>query len=203
MIARRPALSPPLVAAAKAIPANPSASNEKSAASARRCLLVVECLIAFALVLAEALPLLLVESVLIVTLFLRLDVFRVLSVAHVKRISRRARLQSCPTKGRSSVGRAAVSKTVGRGFESLRPCFPFKPNGLPSSGSAPRRPRSGSASSATSWTTRPGACLTNIPSAPRQHILGPRRPVRPPSGANSTGRKVQRPLRGHGPASRS
>ena len=27
-----------------------------------------------------------------------------------------------PTQGRSSVGRAAVSKTVGRGFESLRPC---------------------------------------------------------------------------------
>jgi hypothetical protein len=26
------------------------------------------------------------------------------------------------TEGRSSVGRAAVSKTVGRGFESLRPC---------------------------------------------------------------------------------
>src|SRR2546422_2289710 len=26
------------------------------------------------------------------------------------------------TQGRSSVGRAAVSKTVGRGFESLRPC---------------------------------------------------------------------------------
>jgi hypothetical protein len=101
--------------------------------------LVVECLIAFALVLAEALPLLLVESVLIVTLFLRLEVFRVLSVAHVKRISRRARLQSCPTKGRSSVGRAAVSKTVGRGFESLRPCFPFKPNGLPSSGFGRRR----------------------------------------------------------------
>ena len=25
-------------------------------------------------------------------------------------------------QGRSSVGRAAVSKTVGRGFESLRPC---------------------------------------------------------------------------------
>src|SRR4051812_40511675 len=28
-----------------------------------------------------------------------------------------------PTQGRSSVGRAAVSKTVGRGFESLRPCY--------------------------------------------------------------------------------
>ena len=28
-----------------------------------------------------------------------------------------------PTQGRSSVGRAAVSKTVGRGFESLRPCW--------------------------------------------------------------------------------
>jgi hypothetical protein len=28
-------------------------------------------------------------------------------------------------QGRSSVGRAAVSKTVGRGFESLRPCWPF------------------------------------------------------------------------------
>ena len=27
-----------------------------------------------------------------------------------------------PAQGRSSVGRAAVSKTVGRGFESLRPC---------------------------------------------------------------------------------
>src|SRR5579864_6469597 len=32
-------------------------------------------------------------------------------------------LQSSLTQGRSSVGRAAVSKTVGRGFESLRPCF--------------------------------------------------------------------------------
>src|SRR6266511_4814590 len=28
-------------------------------------------------------------------------------------------------QGRSSVGRAAVSKTVGRGFESLRPCIVF------------------------------------------------------------------------------
>src|SRR5947209_7558279 len=28
-----------------------------------------------------------------------------------------------PAQGRSSVGRAAVSKTVGRGFESLRPCY--------------------------------------------------------------------------------
>src|SRR3954454_15274651 len=27
------------------------------------------------------------------------------------------------TQGRSSVGKAAVSKTVGRGFESLRPCW--------------------------------------------------------------------------------
>jgi hypothetical protein len=33
------------------------------------------------------------------------------------------RLQSARTQGRSSVGRAAVSKTVGRGFESLRPCL--------------------------------------------------------------------------------
>src|SRR5207248_343336 len=32
-------------------------------------------------------------------------------------------LQSSFAQGRSSVGRAAVSKTVGRGFESLRPCF--------------------------------------------------------------------------------
>src|SRR5918911_3064316 len=33
------------------------------------------------------------------------------------------RLQFARTQGRSSVGRAAVSKTVGRGFESLRPCW--------------------------------------------------------------------------------
>src|SRR5207302_10086846 len=39
------------------------------------------------------------------------------------RIPDRPRLQSCRTQGRSSVGRAAVSKTVGRGFESLRPCL--------------------------------------------------------------------------------
>jgi hypothetical protein len=34
------------------------------------------------------------------------------------------------TQGRSSVGRAAVSKTVGRGFESLRPCFIGKPESV-------------------------------------------------------------------------
>src|SRR5207253_6644022 len=32
-------------------------------------------------------------------------------------------------QGRSSVGRAAVSKTVGRGFESLRPCYAASPSG--------------------------------------------------------------------------
>jgi hypothetical protein len=99
MIARRPAPPLPLVAAAKAIPANPSASNEKSAPSARRCLLVVECLIAFALVLAEALPLLLVESVLIVTLFLRREVFCVLCVAHVKKDLQEGPATILPHKG--------------------------------------------------------------------------------------------------------
>ena len=34
-----------------------------------------------------------------------------------------SRYHSRPTQGRSSVGRAAVSKTVGRRFESCRPCW--------------------------------------------------------------------------------
>jgi hypothetical protein len=93
-IARR-AVAPPLVAAAKAIPAKPSARSEKSAPSAVRCLFVLERLIAFALVLAEALSLLLVESVLIVALLLRLETLRVLFVAHPFRISESPGLQSC------------------------------------------------------------------------------------------------------------
>ena len=36
--------------------------------------------------------------------------------------ARKTGLNSFSTKGRSSVGRAAVSKTVGRRFESCRPC---------------------------------------------------------------------------------
>src|SRR3954453_15795628 len=39
-----------------------------------------------------------------------------------KGISPGPRLQFSLAQGRSSVGRAAISKTVGRGFESLRPC---------------------------------------------------------------------------------
>jgi hypothetical protein len=84
-----------LVAAAKAIPAKPSASSEKSAPSAVRCLLVLERLIAFALVLAEALSLPLVESVLIVTLLLWLEILCVLAVAHAFRIAKTPGLQSC------------------------------------------------------------------------------------------------------------
>jgi hypothetical protein len=81
MIARRTAL-PLLVAAANAMPANPSARSEKSAPSAVLCLLVLERLIAFALVLAEALSFLLVESVLTRAVLLRLEAVSVLAVAH-------------------------------------------------------------------------------------------------------------------------
>jgi hypothetical protein len=93
-IARR-AVAPLAVAAAKAMPAKPSARSQKSAPSAVRCLFVLECLIAFALVLAEALPLLLVESVLTTTLLLWLETLRVLSVAHAFRMSETPGLQSC------------------------------------------------------------------------------------------------------------
>ena len=40
---------------------------------------------------------------------------------NVSRSARRA-IQGCVVKGCSSVGRAAVSKTAGRGFEPLCPC---------------------------------------------------------------------------------
>src|SRR5581483_6529133 len=44
-------------------------------------------------------------------------------IGHGRGVPReRRRYTGLRTEGRSSVGRAAVSKTVGRGFESLRPC---------------------------------------------------------------------------------
>ena len=47
---------------------------------------------------------------------------------NVSRSARRA-IQGCVVKGCSSVGRAAVSKTAGRGFETLRPCH-FRKAGI-------------------------------------------------------------------------
>ena len=41
---------------------------------------------------------------------------------HVDKDRKSVRATIRRAQGRSSVGRAAVSKTVGRGFESLRPC---------------------------------------------------------------------------------
>ncbi len=92
--------------------------------------LLRERLFALAFVFSVALVLLvfqkLVALVLFVSLLLLLDVL-VFLFAHATKDVRNAEA-TIPqrTKGRSSVGRAAVSKTVGRGFESLRPCTPHR-----------------------------------------------------------------------------
>jgi hypothetical protein len=91
----RRAAPPLLSAAATAIPAKASASREKSAPSARRCL-CGERFVPLAFVLSETLALLLLAEVVVgdvLSLLLRLEV--VLFVfAHRERMSERTKLQS-------------------------------------------------------------------------------------------------------------
>jgi hypothetical protein len=87
--------------AARAIPPNASVSSRNRTPSARRC---------------EG-----AATALIVRRSVRQPVLELTGHVRSSRPGRPA-IHWLRTEGRSSVGRAAVSKTVGRGFESLRPC---------------------------------------------------------------------------------
>src|SRR5581483_9047991 len=103
-------------------------SAEKQAESAplhARTLFLRQRSLPLPLVLAVALALLLLEQLVgaLLPLLLRpVHVFLRL-IGHAGKMPKTEGYNLHRTQGRSSVGRAAVSKTVGRGFESLRPCW--------------------------------------------------------------------------------
>src|SRR5205085_7275654 len=115
-------------AAAAAIPSSASDSRRKSAPMARRWPaglgvvrggVVGEGLVPLALVLAVALALLVLEQVVLLGMRLLVEFL----VGHAPSMPQTSRLESpSRTEGRSSIGRAPVSKTGGCRFESCRPC---------------------------------------------------------------------------------
>src|SRR4051812_13720000 len=115
-------------AAAAAIPSSASDSRRKSAPMARRWPaglgvvrggVVGEGLVPLALVLAVALALLVLEQVVLLGMRLLVEFL----VGHAPSMPQTPRLESpSRTEGRSSIGRAPVSKTGGCRFESCRPC---------------------------------------------------------------------------------
>ena len=120
---RRPASPPAPFPAANASPAKASARRAKSAPSAGPCFMRVT--------LANPAPLRGAMMMCKRSLSSRADAA---APGRARPGGERGQGYNLPrTQGRSSVGRAAVSKTVGRGFESLRPCL--------SPGSPPRYAR--------------------------------------------------------------
>src|SRR5581483_8411298 len=181
-------------------------SAEKQAESAplhARTLFLRQRSLPLPLVLAVALALLLLEQLVgaLLPLLLRpVHVFLRL-IGHAGKMPKTEGYNLHRTQGRSSVGRAAVSKTVGRGFESLRPCsrdpeqLPKEVGGSEQEPEVHRRPPAIRRPSSSRARVRARCEARRTSLSPRVIAAGSGRSIRVADAAPARSRAGRRPAR--------